>query len=116
MLSVREVPEAGPGGWGSFAMEMERKTEGHSDRGTAEAKAQRLEVLGSRGSRVFCMAQWRDLGGLGSVDRRAWRRKAWPHRACLLESVSENKSETSLLLQNWRRQEIIFKKEIQLLG
>lgn len=95
---------------------MERKREGHSDGGTAEAKAQRLEVQGCGGNRLFCMAQWRDLGGLGPMDQRAWRGKAWPHRACLLESVSENKRETGLLLQNQRTQEIIFRKEIQLLG
>lgn len=39
-----------------------------------------------------------------------------PHGAGLLESVSENKSETGPLLQNQRTQEIIFKKEIQPLG
>lgn len=51
-------------------------------------------------------------GGLG----RGWKGKLWPHGPCLLELVSENKSETGPLLQNQRTQEIILKKEIQPLG
>lgn len=47
---------------------------------------------------------------------RDWKGKLWPHGPCLLDSASENKSETGPLLQNQRTQEIILKKEIQPLG
>ena len=104
--------EAGLGGWGCFTR---GRGKGKAGRGTAEAEARRL--------------MYRDVGQQWSVRlsggflvgqevrfRGGWKGKSWPQRACLLESVSENKSESGPLLQNQRTQEIIFEKEIQPLG
>lgn len=90
-------------------MSHQRREKGRADRGTAEANAQSL--------------RWRDVHLSGGFlvgwevrFRGGWKGKSWPHGACLLDSVSENKSETGPPLQNQRAQEIIFKKEIQPLG
>lgn len=91
---------------------MEREREGHGPRGTAGATEWKLEVQGRWGNRSL----WISGGFLVGLELQfagAWKEKSWPHGACLLELVSENKSDTGPLLQNQRTQEIIFKKEVQ---
>lgn len=103
-------------GLGEF-QQMEREREEHSDRGTAEAKARGLEVQGMFGAtNHFVWLSGGFLVGWEVPLRGGWKGKWWPHRACLLELFSENKSETGPWLQNQRTQEIIFKKETQPLG
>lgn len=92
---------------------MEREREGHWHRGTAGATAWKLEVQGRWGNGSL----WINGGFLVGLEllqfAGGWKGKSGPHGACLLELVSENKSDTGPLLQNQRTQEIIFKKEVQ---